>query len=220
MFVKHGILGSHKNNMKTTQEKFEELLAILALHYQIYREKPHIAKIKVYGSDKFIILELDKNTITVYTDDEVDQVLYLSDELSVAVRVLDIENILTRYTGLKCGPLALSTYLYCTLLGMLWSIKAAPAIKNQDPIPSETTFIRFYGKKNEVPYYYDYRACIDGEIRIDRYVIQEKGTKDEVVFPMGTYRFYPVEYVTDPEKIILQFFEFFQIDQIESAGKG
>jgi len=206
--------------MKTIQEKFEELLAILALQYEVLQIEPHIATVKVASSDKKLRLELDQNTITVYIDDEVDQVLYLSDELSVAVRVLDIENILTRYTGLQCGPLALSTYLYCTLLGMLWGIKAAPAIKNRDPVPDGNTFVRLYGEKAGVPYYYDYRACTDGKIEVNRFVIQEQGTKNEMTFPMGTYSFYPVEYVMDPEKIVLQFFEFFQINQIESAGKG
>ena len=201
--------------MKTTQEKFEELIAILKLAYTVSCKNEKVATVQANGSDKVLRLELDNaNTITVYAGEEVDQVLYLSDETSVGIRVLDIENVLIRYAQLKHGPLALSTYLYCTLLGILWGIKAAPKIKNLDPIPAGNTFVRLHGHlKNGAACWYDYRACTDGKI--------------EVIFNWqfseipSQFSFYPIEYLMDPERIVLKFFNFFKdIEYIESVGKG
>ncbi len=198
--------------MKTMHEKFEELLSILKLSYDVQYDGNNIAIIAADNPDKNIKLELNNNIITVYIEDEVDQVLYLSDETSVGVRVLDIENILIRHAKLHHGPLALSTYLYCTLLGILWGIKAEHRMKDQNPVPQDTMFIRLYGKKDQNVTVFDYMACKDGTIRILKHID-----------PVNTeiYSFHPIEYIQDAEKIVTEFLNFFgDIEYISSAEKG
>ena len=201
--------------MKTKKEKFEELLSILKLNYIVQYDGNDTAMIGVYQPDTtkgHLTLKLDDHIITVYEGEEVSQVLYLSDEMSVGCRVLDIENILIRYTNIKRSPVALSLYLYYTLLGMLWGIKADNRIKGQDPISDNSASVRLFGHKGSVAYLFDYRACMDGAIRITKYI--DKVTDKEKC------TFYPIEYIQDPEKVIQKFFNFFDVDSIDSVEKN
>lgn len=202
--------------MKTTKEKFEELLSILKLNYIVRYYKDNTATISTCipnadTTDRYLTLKLDGNVITVYTGEEVSHVLYLSDEMSVGCRVLDIENILIRYANLKCGPIALTLYLYYTLLGMLWGIKASNWIKGQDPISNNSARIKLFGHKSDIAYMYDFRACMDGKIRITKYTDKISNKED--------YAFHPIEYVQDPEGIIQKIFSFFNVDSIDSVEK-
>lgn len=213
--------------MKTKLEKFNEILSILRLNYQVNQTYADSATITTDGVEaiinprsstktSYVNLELNGDVIYVYTGGEVSHVFYLDDdEISVGIRTLDIENIIIQYFKLKHGPLALTTYLYCTLLGMLWGMKASSNIKDKDPLPDQSMFIRLYGRKakKQVIYEYDYIACTDGTIKITKSCSAYSQTE--------TFNFHVLEYLEDPVKTTQQFFKFFNdIDFIEKAGKG
>ncbi len=194
--------------MKTKQQRFEELISILKLAYVVDQLDLHTAVIRSPESSKSITLEFIDGMITVLTGDEVSQVLALDEEESVGVRVLDVENILLQYEGSSRGPIALSIYLYYTLLGMIWGLKADPSIRNQDPTPGEYGYILLHARKKDKTVNFEYTLHITGAIRLFNRLENKE------------FLLYPIDYVKDPEKQVLAFFEQFKdVDCIYAAGR-
>lgn len=201
--------------MKTKYELFEELLGILGLYYTIIRTGPAQVTLKPLESDYYIILEWNNGLITVTAPEDRIQVLYLEDRSSIGIRVLDIENIIIQEARLLHQPVALALYLYYMLLGLLWGAKADASIRDQDPTPSERTYIELYGvsKEDHIDILYTYTVFMTGKIEVEeRPTATSKGRY---------FSFYPIDYVKDPEGIIRKFFEFFdKISSINRAGRG
>ena len=194
--------------MKTKQQRFEELISILKLAYAVDQHEPHMATVRIPESSKSVTLELADEMVTVLTGDEVSQVLALDEEESVGVRVLDVENILLQYEGSSRGPIALSIYLYYTLLGMIWGLKADPSIRNQDPMPGEYGYIILHARKEGKTVNFEYTLHVTGAIRLFNRLENKE------------FLLYPVDYVKDPERCVLTFFEQFKdIDCIYAAGR-
>ncbi len=194
--------------MKTKQQRFEELISILKLAYTIDQPDPHTAVVQTPGSSKSITLKFADGMVSVLTGEEEFQVLALDEEESVGVRVLDVENILTQYEGDGRRPIALSIYLYYTLLGMIWGLKADPSIRNQDPTPGEYGYVLLHTRAGDTMIDFEYMLYVTGQIRL-----VNKKTGEEFIL-------YPVSYVLDPEKQMLAFFEQFKdVDCIYAAGR-
>ena len=194
--------------MKTKQQRFEELISILKLAYTIDQPDPNTAVVQTPGSSKSITLKFADGMVSVLTGEEEFQVLALDEEESVGVRVLDIENILTQYEGDGRRPIALSIYLYYTLLGMIWGLKADPSIRDQDPTPGEYGYILLHAKKQDKTVNFEYTLHITGAIRLFNRLENKE------------FLLYPIDYVKDPEKQMLAFFEQFKdVDCIYAAGR-
>jgi len=201
---------------KTTKEKFEEILSILQLNYKIQYDGIRFATVSdcYTEPDKCLKLELNEDSFSVYEDENNIQVLSLDEEAKEGYRVIDVENILIRHVGLTHGPITLSVYLYCRLLGILWGIKASAALRDQNPLPDSVTFVELKGRSSDgIWYTYHYYVCTNGQIIVEK--CQTETAEQE------TFEFMPEKYLEDPEQTVMEFFRFFEdIKEIESTGKG
>lgn len=194
--------------MNTYQQKFEELLGILGLEYIVRKQSKQEAIItSSMEVEHPLYLKLEDETITVYTEGEFMDVLPIEKDMHIGKTVSDIEKILIRYEHLEREPLALSVYLYCRLLGILWGLKADEKIRDKDPVANNIAIIYLTCLENGKHIVYEYMIDIYGNIIVEK--------------PGDSIRFHPNAYLKDPEKMISAFFNFFKnVDRIISAGKG
>ena len=200
---------------KTTKDKFEEMLSILHLVYKVQYDGVRFATVASPAeSDKVLSLELEGDSFSVYVDEDNIQVLSLGDDIQTGYCAMDVEDALIRYGGLNHGQIALSVYLYCRLLGILWGTKAPESIWSENPLPDNMTYLEIKGHTEP-----------DGKECLYRYYIRTSGRiiveKSIEGMPDKVFGFAPSEYLEDPEGIVMRFFDFFKsIGKIESVGKG
>lgn len=196
--------------MKTALQIFEQIISILKAAYPIIRDgDPYKAEISIYQKEN-IKLTLEDEILTVIAGEDINNVYMLDGVTNASDIATAIEEVIIEYAELKHEPYALLVYLYYSLLGILWGIKAHNSIKDVNPIPEHATYIIFDGhsRDNGEICIYEYLATNGGRIKLVR-----------VTPDYSSYEFVPEEYIRDPEKIIKNFFAFLKdIDYIESVS--
>lgn len=164
-------------------------------------------------SKTYVEVKIEDETMTLSKDGEIICVLSLDQETGRCA--LQLEEVVIRECGLGHLPIALPMYLYCRLLGVLWGVKASPALKNTDPLPANMSYIVLYGRNGQgTTYAYQYMLNRSGQIIASRTPRLPEEAAD-------TFSFTPQEYLDDPEGVTIRFFDFFKdIGQIERVGKG
>ena len=197
--------------MKTALQNFEQIISILMAVYPVrYNKESQVADISV-TEEKTARIILEDTILTVIAGDDVNNVYQLDENTDAGKLSTIIEQILIDYAELKKTPCALQLYLYYSLLGIMWGVKASNKIKDIDPTPTHSACIYFNGRAhNKQDYYlYEYAACNSGIIKLTR-----------VTPDYSSYGFTPEEYMQNPEKTIMEFFQFLKdIDYIESASQ-
>lgn len=196
--------------MKTALQNFEQIISILKAVYPIVRDgNPYKVEISIYQKEN-IELILEDEILTVIAGENINNVYTLDGTTNASDIATAIEKVIIEYAELKHEPYALLVYLYYSLLGILWGIKAHNNIKDANPIPEHATYITFDGhsRDNGEIYIYEYLATNSGYIKLIR-----------VTPDYSSYEFMPEEYIRNPEKIIQNFFMFLKdIDYIESVS--
>ena len=195
-----------------TKEKVKEIVMILGMMYLTLWKYEDTVLIKPMESDKEIDLKIEDNTLVVSTKEDIIHVLSLDQDAGRCV--MELEQVIIDTCGLQHKPLALSMYLYCRLLGILWGVKASKALQGRDPLPGNKTFIELKGpgQHEGIEYTYWYTLELSGKIAISKswQPTMQEGTSIT-----------PEQYLEDPEGTIIKFFEFFgSIKEITSVGKG
>ena len=192
-------------------DKFETLLLILGLIYRVERQENEAAIVSFFNAANSIVIRQENNVITASTANGQDSAVMDIDEPvgSLAIRA---EMVLLKATpSCSHGPIAYSTYLYYTLLGVLWGLKASPEIQQKDPSPDNAAYTLLIGTKNDRKYTYEYMAKMSGNLCVIKHA--DHGKQE--------FSFSCKQYLEDPEHVISDFVNFFKdIDYIESVGKG
>ena len=194
------------------KEKVKEIVMILGMVYLTMWKYEDTILIKPIESDKQVVLKIENDTLVVHFKEEEIYVLSLDRETGDCV--LDLEQVLIDICELQHQPLALSMYLYCRLLGILWGIKASPALRNKDPLPTNRAYLELkgIGRSDNTEYVYRYALESSGLIIV---------TKNFDTNASEIYSFTAKEYLEDPEKTTIDFFECFSdIKEIMSVGRG
>lgn len=200
--------------METKYELFNEMLGILKLCYTVTQISPSKVTVKPLESEKFILLEWNNGVITVTADHDKMWAFALEDKLSVGFRVLDIENIMVQEFRLSHEPIALTSYLYYRLLGLLWGTRTSQQLREQDPVPKQHAYIELYGPTQDgKELMYVYRADAAGAIWVEKYL--------EKTIKLNYIVIYPKRYLDDPVQTVENFFTFFKdIVCITKACRG